>query len=103
MAERNGCHPKEIGSAPLACPEQSRRVRVFAGFERRARFSTRADFILKLISEQTVGNISFQGENHVIGTPGKGSVAKQLKNTLLNIQQEKIEDPFGWVTPISIL
>ena len=50
-----------------------------------------------------VGNISFQGENHVIGTPGKGSVAKQLKNTLLNIQQEEIEDPFGWVTPISIL
>ena len=50
-----------------------------------------------------VGNISFQGENHVIGTPGKGSVAKQLKNTLLNIQQEEIEDPFGWITPISIL
>jgi len=50
-----------------------------------------------------VGNISFQGENHVIGTSGKGPVAKQLKNTLLNIQQEEIEDPFGWVTPISIL
>jgi len=60
VAERNGCHPKEVGSAPLACPEQSRRVRAFAGFERRARFSTRADFILKLISEQTVGNISFR-------------------------------------------
>ena len=49
----------------------------------------------------SVGSISFQGENYVIGTVEKGSVAKQIKETLLNIQQEEIEDPFGWVTPIS--
>jgi branched-chain amino acid aminotransferase len=49
----------------------------------------------------SVGSISFQGENHVIGTVEKGSVAEQIKETLLNIQQEEIEDPFGWVTPIS--
>lgn len=49
----------------------------------------------------SVGNVSFQGEDHMIGIAGERSIAEQLKKILLGIQQEEIEDPFGWITPVS--
>ena len=49
----------------------------------------------------SVGNVSFRGEDHKIGIAGERSIAEQLKKILLGIQQEEIEDPFGWITPVS--
>jgi hypothetical protein len=47
--------------------------------------------------------VTFQGETHTINDGNMGDAATELRKTLLGIQQEEIEDPYGWVHKVNIL
>ena len=48
-----------------------------------------------------VGSLTYQGERRQYGQPGQpGPVALELYEQLTGLQQEKLEDPFGWVHPV---
>ena len=48
-----------------------------------------------------VGSLTYQGERRQFGEPGQpGPVALELYEQLTGLQQEKLEDPFGWVHPV---
>lgn len=48
-----------------------------------------------------VGSLTHQGERRQFGTPGQpGPVALELYDQLTGLQQEKYEDPFGWIAPV---
>jgi hypothetical protein len=48
-----------------------------------------------------VGSLTYQGERRQYGEPGQpGPVALELYEQLTGLQQEKLEDPFGWVHPV---
>ena len=47
-----------------------------------------------------IGKVTKDGEDHVIGNGDFGPITKTLRETLLNIQYEKMDDPFDWVFPI---
>lgn len=47
-----------------------------------------------------VGSLTYKGERKEYTLPGQpGDVALQLYEALTGLQQEKLEDPFGWVYP----
>ncbi len=48
-----------------------------------------------------VGKITYQGELHTIHDGNMGEAATELRQMLVGIQREEIEDPYGWVHPIS--
>ena len=48
-----------------------------------------------------VGKISTRDNEFRIGDGGFGEKTLKIKKLLLQIQNEEIEDPFGWVSPIS--
>ena len=50
-----------------------------------------------------VGQVTFQGETHIINDGNMGDAATELRKTLLGIQREEIEDPYGWVHKVNIL
>ena len=50
-----------------------------------------------------VGQVTFQGETHTINDGNMGDAATELRKTLLGIQQEEIEDQYGWVHKVNIL
>jgi branched-chain amino acid aminotransferase len=48
-----------------------------------------------------VGSMTYRGERRQYGEHGQpGSVALELYDQLTGIQQERYEDPFGWVLPV---
>ena len=47
-----------------------------------------------------IGKVTKNGQEHVIGNGDFGTITKTLRETLLNIQYEKMDDPFNWVFPI---
>ena len=47
-----------------------------------------------------VGRISTDEKEYVIGNGDFGAKTLQIKEKLLQIQKEEIEDPFGWIYPI---
>tara|TARA_B100000686_G_scaffold89664_1_gene96375 strand:- start:571 stop:1086 length:516 start_codon:yes stop_codon:yes gene_type:complete len=47
-----------------------------------------------------IGKVTKDGEEHVIGNGDFGTITKTLRETLLNIQNERMDDPFNWVFPI---
>ena len=47
-----------------------------------------------------IGKVTKDGKEHVIGNGDFGTITKTLRETLLNIQYEKMDDPFNWVSPI---
>ena len=47
-----------------------------------------------------IGKVTKDGHEHVIGNGDFGAITKTLRETLLNIQYEEIDDPFNWVFPI---
>ena len=47
-----------------------------------------------------IGKVTKNGQEHVIGNGDFGTITKTLRETLLNIQYEKMDDPFNWVLPI---
>ncbi|GAB4817956.1 hypothetical protein N2152v2_005002 [Parachlorella kessleri] len=48
-----------------------------------------------------VGSLTYRGERKQFGTPGEpGKVALELYEALTGLQQEKADDPFGWVVPV---
>ncbi|MDP6339329.1 MAG: branched-chain amino acid aminotransferase [Candidatus Marinimicrobia bacterium] len=49
----------------------------------------------------SVGQISYHGETHTIQDGEMGEAATELRQILVGIQREEIEDPYGWVTPVS--
>ena len=50
-----------------------------------------------------VGQVTFKGEIHTINDGNMGDAATELRKTLLGIQREEIEDPYGWVHKVNIL
>jgi branched-chain amino acid aminotransferase len=44
-----------------------------------------------------VGQVTFQGKTHTINDGNMGEAATELRKTLLGIQREDIDDPYGWV------
>tara|TARA_B100001250_G_scaffold250440_1_gene215260 strand:- start:4019 stop:5047 length:1029 start_codon:yes stop_codon:yes gene_type:complete len=48
-----------------------------------------------------VGRISTDKKEHVIGDGNFGEKTLQIKKKLLQIQKEEIDDPFGWIHPLS--
>ena len=48
-----------------------------------------------------VGTITYQGERIVIGNGKIGPNTQRLLETLIGIQLQEIEDPFGWVIAIN--
>ena len=48
-----------------------------------------------------VGSLTYQGVRKQFGEKGQPTpVALELYNELTGLQQEKREDPFGWVYPV---
>ena len=48
-----------------------------------------------------VGSLTYQGQKKQYGNPGEPTpVALELYDALTGLQQERIEDPFGWVYPV---
>lgn len=47
-----------------------------------------------------IGRITRDGVEHSIGNGEFGPTTKKLRTTLLNIQREEIDDPFGWIFPL---
>ena len=47
-----------------------------------------------------VGLITHKGETREISQNQMGPIAKKIRETLVGIQREEIEDPFGWVIPV---
>ena len=48
-----------------------------------------------------VGTITYQGERIVIGNGKMGPCTQRLRETLIGIQLQEREDPFGWVIAIN--
>ena len=48
-----------------------------------------------------VGTITYQGERIVIGNGKMGPCTQRLRKTLIGIQLQEREDPFGWVKAIN--
>jgi branched-chain amino acid aminotransferase len=48
-----------------------------------------------------VGKVTFRGDAHLIHNGNMGEVATELRKTLLGIQLEELDDPYGWVYPVS--
>jgi len=48
-----------------------------------------------------VGQVTYRGETHLIHDGNMGEAATELRRTLLGIQREETEDPYGWVYPVS--
>ncbi|MBT4307748.1 MAG: branched-chain amino acid aminotransferase [Candidatus Marinimicrobia bacterium] len=44
-----------------------------------------------------VGQVTFRGKTHTINDGNMGEAATELRKTLLGIQREDIDDPYGWV------
>ena len=47
-----------------------------------------------------IGKVTKDGHEHVIGNGDFGTITKTLRETLLNIQYEEMDDPFNWIFPI---
>lgn len=47
-----------------------------------------------------VGKITYQKETVEICGNQMGPITQKIRNTILGIQREEIEDPFGWITPV---
>lgn len=48
-----------------------------------------------------VGSLTHQGVRRQFGNPGEPSpVALELYDQLTGLQQEKYDDPFGWIVPV---
>jgi branched-chain amino acid aminotransferase len=48
-----------------------------------------------------VGKITYQGKTTEINQNKMGPIAKKIREMLVGIQREEIEDPFGWVLPVN--
>ena len=48
-----------------------------------------------------VGSISFKNKKIDLKKPYSGSMTKKIRETLINIQNENIMDPFGWISPLN--
>jgi branched-chain amino acid aminotransferase len=49
-----------------------------------------------------VGRLSYQGRNHSVGSGEPGPVARQLFNSLTDIQYGRVSDPYGWTRIIEV-
>ena len=47
-----------------------------------------------------IGKVTKDGKEYNIGNGNYGPVTKKLRKTLMMIQNEEMDDPFGWVYPI---
>jgi branched-chain amino acid aminotransferase len=47
-----------------------------------------------------VGKITYQGKTTEINQNQMGPIAIKIREMLVGIQREEIEDPFGWVLPV---
>jgi len=47
-----------------------------------------------------VGKITYQGKTTEINQNQMGPIAKKIREMLVGIQREEIEDPFGWILPV---
>ena len=47
-----------------------------------------------------IGKVTKDGKEYNIGNGNYGPVSKKLRKTLMMIQNEEMDDPFGWVYPI---
>ena len=47
-----------------------------------------------------IGKVTKDGKENNIGNGNYGPVTKKLRKTLMMIQNEEMDDPFGWVYPI---
>ncbi len=47
-----------------------------------------------------VGKITYQGTTTEINQNQMGPIAKKIREMLVGIQRQEIEDPFGWVLPV---
>ena len=47
-----------------------------------------------------VGKVTKDGKDYNFGNGGYGNITKTLRKTLMMIQNEEMEDPFGWVYPL---
>ena len=48
-----------------------------------------------------VGSISFKNKKINYEKPYSASMTKKIRETLIDIQNENIDDPFGWVSPLT--
>ena len=47
-----------------------------------------------------VGSICYNNKTVKLKKPYARSITKNIRETLIDIQNEKIKDPFGWVMPL---
>ena len=47
-----------------------------------------------------VGKITYQGKTTEINQNQMGPIAIKIREMLVGIQREEIEDPFGWILPV---
>lgn len=47
-----------------------------------------------------IGEISFEGEDYIIGGFQIGQLTQKLYDAITEIQWGKVEDPYGWITPV---
>ena len=48
-----------------------------------------------------VGSISFKNKKINYEKPYLASMTKKIRETLIDIQNENIDDPFGWISPLT--
>jgi len=49
-----------------------------------------------------IGEICTENSEHVIGDGNLGAVTAELRKIILNIQSEKDNDKFGWITALDV-
>ena len=47
-----------------------------------------------------IGQITYKGSTHKIGDGNMGEAATELRQTLVGIQREEVDDPYGWLHPV---
>ncbi len=47
-----------------------------------------------------IGQITYKGSTHEIGDGNMGEAATELRQTLVGIQREEVDDPYGWIHPV---
>ena len=47
-----------------------------------------------------IGQITYKGNSYQIGDGNMGEGATELRETLVGIQREEMDDPYGWIYPV---
>ena len=47
-----------------------------------------------------IGQITHKGNSYQIGDGNMGEAATELRKTLVGIQREEMDDPYGWIYPV---